>query len=517
MKGKGTVFLPSKDRILYTDCYVAMPLSTASEMGASILTLSLGILGSSCLPVGFAFSNLGLFWGVGFALLVALANNYTGNIVLVASYVLEKGPPYTYEGMCAMVGPGTGSSMKLIAQAAMFLLLFGTLTGDAALLADCGSMSMQFVADYVPKVFVEDSRWPMILLILVFVFPLSLKRQMRSLERAAAAGILLVISLVCIVAYNCISSGFPALMDGDFPLFSIPSEYRSQIPQSIAILSFAFYLHPVLLPLLSEMPQNPAGLVITCSALRIVTLGVGLITYTSLGLFSGMRYGHKVQGDIIMNDWLPDAYAPFLDVAVAVYLSVSMAPIVLAMRYLVYSITQGQDSTSMLDASTRKHVITTICCIGVPTMVAGTYPKESAMFFSITGATAVCIIGYILPIYVHLRLYFSRTVRREGSNNEAQIWLLEDAAQLEGQEDDDHHEVSDGAIQRNTSSVYIQEDSHHVIQQKHHLHAYPHVTHLAERSTLLAKAVDILTFVCIPLTVLLLGVGCSILALALEL
>ncbi|KAI8107052.1 hypothetical protein M9434_001698 [Picochlorum sp. BPE23] len=499
--------------------------SESSAYWAGVLTLSLGILGSSCLPVGFAFSNLGLFWGVSFAFFVALANNYTGNIVLVASYVLGKGPPYTYEGMCAMVGPGKGSSMKLIAQTAMFLLLFGTLTGDAALLADCGSMSMQFVADYVPEVFVKDSRWPMILLILAFVFPLSLKRQMRSLERAAAAGILLVISLVCIVAYNCVSSGFPALMDGDFPLFSIPVEYRSQIPQSIAILSFAFYLHPVLLPLLSEMPQNPTGLVVTCSALRIVTLGVGMFTYTSLGLFSGMRYGHKVQGDIIMNDWLPDAYAPFLDVAVAIYLSVSMAPIVLAMRYLVYSISQGdEDSTSMLDVSTRRHVITTVCCIGVPTMVAGTYPKESAMFFSITGATAVCIIGYILPIYVHLRLYFFGSVRREVSNHEAQIWLLEDAAQLEEQEDDDHEE-SHGAIQRNTSSVYIQEDSirNHLTTRKQqqgkmdHLNRYPHVSHLAERPNVFAKVMDIVTFVCVPLTVLLLGVGCSILALVLEL
>lgn len=465
-----------------------MSVNGSSFYAGALWALTLGILGSSCLPMPFALSNLGVFYGTLATFTVALANSYTGTIVLVASYALNT---HTYEDLCFMVS-GKKRIVKLISQVTMFMLLFGTQCASAALLGDCGSLFIKSVLqDRVPLPSDTVVNWlGLVLLTGAVVLPLSLKKQIRSLEHAAAAGTALVIILLLIIASTCILDGFPALRSGDFPVFTIPKEFRRDIPESISILSFAFYLQPLLLPLLSEMPPGEDGLKITCRALRHVTLGIAFLVYMALGLFAGMRYGHDTKGDILLNKWLPDEYEPVLEILIAMYIAVSVCPIVIAMRYLVMDFPLVPNGMS--------NVAITSVCVFSPALVVGFFPQESQLFFSISGATAVCLIAYVFPVLIHLSLYFSK---------EDRLGYL-----------------SEESIQEIMGNEYESTDEDHVMDDGHQYTSllippilkYPNIQNIRNATTW-EKISETFSYIFVPIGILLLGLCSSIIAMRLAL
>ena len=48
----------------------------------------------------------------------------------------------------------------------------------------------------------------------------------------------------------------------------------SDLPEAFAVLGFAFYVQPMLMPLLHELPPGPASVSLTATAVRIVVIGV---------------------------------------------------------------------------------------------------------------------------------------------------------------------------------------------------------------------------------------------------
>ena len=46
------------------------------------------------------------------------------------------------------------------------------------------------------------------------------------------------------------------------------------LPEAFAVLGFAFYVQPMLMPLLHELPPGPASVDLTATAVRIVVIGV---------------------------------------------------------------------------------------------------------------------------------------------------------------------------------------------------------------------------------------------------
>ncbi len=47
----------------------------------------------------------------------------------------------------------------------------------------------------------------------------------------------------------------------------------AQLPEAFVVLGFAFYLQPMMMPLLHDMPPGPSGLAITSRAVKIVIIG----------------------------------------------------------------------------------------------------------------------------------------------------------------------------------------------------------------------------------------------------
>jgi amino acid permease len=236
--------------------------------GAALVTLTLGILGSSVLPVPWAFSRAGVAAGLGTSLAVAAANAYTGVLLLRAAAHTGR---RTYEGVAEAAGGSR--AWRLVAQAALISLLFGTLAGDAALLADTGALAAAGLSRGRAPGWLAagGGRVPMALLVGLLVLPLSLAPKMRQLERAAAAGVALVALLVGVVVQRALAAGLPALASGELPAWRVARP--RELPEAVSVLSFAFYTQPMLLPLLSEMPAGREGVEVMCRALKAVTMG----------------------------------------------------------------------------------------------------------------------------------------------------------------------------------------------------------------------------------------------------
>jgi len=216
----------------------------------------------------WAFSRAGVAPGAAGMLVVALANTYTGVVLLRAAAHLRKS---TYEGVVeAALG---ARAWRVVAQVALICLLFGTLAGDAALLADAGAIAVRGLwrGGEAPAWLAGRGRVPMLALVATVVLPLSLVPQLRQLEHAAGAASALLLVLLGVIAYQALAAGLPALASGELPLWQVPSV--RELPEVMAIFCFAIYLQQVLLPLRSEMPPGREGVDVVVQALQIVTLG----------------------------------------------------------------------------------------------------------------------------------------------------------------------------------------------------------------------------------------------------
>ena len=52
-------------------------------------------------------------------------------------------------------------------------------------------------------------------------------------------------------------------------------QWSPDVPEAFAVYGFAFYVQPMLMPLLQEMPAGPLGVSLMTTAVRVVTLGEG--------------------------------------------------------------------------------------------------------------------------------------------------------------------------------------------------------------------------------------------------
>lgn len=66
-----------------------------------------------------------------------------------------------------------------------------------------------------------DGQSLMVVMTVLVVLPLSCQKHMRSLETAAAVGMLVVVALLGVLAVGALAAGLPAVMDGQLPLWSL--------------------------------------------------------------------------------------------------------------------------------------------------------------------------------------------------------------------------------------------------------------------------------------------------------
>lgn len=136
-----------------------------------------------------------------------------------------------------------------------------------------------------------------------------------------------------------------------------------------------------------------------------------MTVYTTAGILGASRYGTAIKGDCLLNEWLPGRWGGLLSLAMAVYLAVSAVPVQIALRYTLEDVVAGTDDPPS-EFSQWRHVACTCLPMAASVAVAATYPTYAEKIFAATGALPVCLICYVIPVWLHLVL--TRRQRQEG-------------------------------------------------------------------------------------------------------
>lgn len=73
----------------------------------------------------------------------------------------------------------------------------------------------------------------------------------------------------------------------------------------------------------------------------------------------------------------------------------------MSLRYTLDCLIAGEDAP----ASTQRQLLETTGIVFGGLAVALIFPSASEKIFAVTGATAVCLVCYLLPVVIHLLLY----------------------------------------------------------------------------------------------------------------
>lgn len=165
-----------------------------------------------------------------------------------------------------------------------------------------------------------------------------------------------------------------------------------------------------------------------CRALTCVRSlsGVAPLVYGMLGIFGAARYGAATQGDMLVNTWLSGRAEGILDLATTLYLSISIPPMQMSLRYTLDCLIAGEHA----QYSRVRHWAETLSIVLATLAIAAAYPQYSEKIFAITGATAVCLVCYVIPVAIHLKLRArSRQPPESDMQADVQDALLEDPAE----------------------------------------------------------------------------------------
>ncbi|KAJ9521884.1 hypothetical protein QJQ45_024748 [Haematococcus lacustris] len=246
-----------------------------------------------------------------------------------------------------------------------------------------------------------DGRPAMLLVVALVLFPLCLQRHIRQFEKAATVGVVVIVALMLLIASQAVQQGFPAITSGQVPIWFKPGS-AAMLPEAFAVLGFAFYMQPMLMPLLAEMPRGEAGMKVSEQAVHITLYGVASAAYGSVGLFGAALFGDATESNIMVNDLLPGQPQATLVLygALMVYLCCGMVTTHYALRASLEVLLCGEGAPYVRARSVAETVVILLAALAV----ACTFPSAAEKIFALTGCTAVCLVCYVIPVFVHLRL-----------------------------------------------------------------------------------------------------------------
>ncbi|CAM6106707.1 unnamed protein product [Calypogeia fissa] len=368
-------------------------------MFAVVPTLTLGIIGGAVLPLAWAFSVTGVICGVLIMVVVAAANAYTSDLLLRQAYVTNT---FDYENLASVIG---GKWWRVVTEISIVILMVGSLVGGFVQIGEVGRTGFVAFSSNMPNWLVGSyGRVIIVAAVVLIVAPLCLVSQLRQLEYAGIIGTSIVLWLMFSVIINSISHGLPSLANKQLATVGFSS--IGNVTQAVSIFGFAFYIQPIMMPMLLEVPDGSIGVKVVSYSTRITVLVNAFFIYFFTGFFGAAYYGQNTSSDILENQWLGGGVAQgCLNISMAVYLSLSSPVLEFPTRHTV----NGWIPEGFLKGKKSRHVLVTTLILGVSLALALAFPSSSGEILTATGATGVCMVSYLIPVVNHLLLHYNRS------------------------------------------------------------------------------------------------------------
>jgi len=413
-----------------------------SSVVTTAAPLLLAIAGSSLTPLPCAFSLAGVSLGSLALCSIGIANNYTSVLMVRAASRLGVSG---YEEVVLAAG---GRQALKWCRVALVILLFGSMCGClAAIQETAGRAAAELGArtGYALPLWLSASgagRIAMLVTLTVFVLlPLSLA-SLGELPCVSLLGVVLMVAISVYVVGSAVTvrllTTIPPAALSRMTLIGLPQGGMA-LTEAASTFGYAFYVQPCAVPLLRTLPAGERGASTLVAALHVTFVATG-IAYLAVGLGGLFFFGEgAVPQDLLQG--FHGRIGGSLAAVFCVYLMLCFSPTVVPLRETLVRLHYESSMHYFLSESTpraprpdgaveacREHsphrsreevtappprpavlppvqnALLTASLVGLALGVAALLPNASAQIFAVTGATGVCCIGYVFPIYSYWRL-----------------------------------------------------------------------------------------------------------------
>ncbi|KAK9821612.1 hypothetical protein WJX81_007885 [Elliptochloris bilobata] len=354
-------------------------------------------MGSALFPLPTAFEGTGLLAALLIMVVVAMVTVYACELLMDQCTVTGQ---HDYERLSYAVG---GIWWQRFTEVSIVVLMVGTLVGGFVQTGEIFSTgALSYAPDTVPDwVQARAGSFLMVLAVLFIVFPASLVEVMTQLEYISMVGFVFVLVMTATVIFQACFNGLPGWYSGEFR--PIGFQDIDSVGATVSVIGFAFYLQPIAMPMLREMPPGEVGYKILSFCMRTVIMGFAFIIYFCLGFFGAARWGASTQGNLLQNVWGPGPYQGTLNTLLGIYLAFTMPPICYPVAHVVKNWFPG----GRIRNSTFGRRFIIVSCIIFPSLaIACAVPGKSADIVTATGAIGVFSSCYFVPIMNHFFLFF---------------------------------------------------------------------------------------------------------------
>ncbi|CAL5226106.1 g8923 [Coccomyxa viridis] len=351
-------------------------------------------MGSALFPIPLAFQNTGIVAALAAMIIVAMATIYTVELLIAQATVTGM---RDYGALSKAIG---GYWYKLFTEICIVIMFLGSIIGG---LVQCGQIFLS-TADLFSAHIADWLQWRggslFMVFTTIFIFPACMVEFMTQLEYVSAAGFLFVLMLLITVAVEACTSGLPAIHNGVFQIIGFQSIYL--FAGAVSTIAFAFYIHPITMCMLREMPHSKSGYSILAWSVRIVVCLICSTTYFVLGFFGAARWGSATKENILQNSWGPPLYQGVLNILLGIYLALTNPPLVYPIAHVLRGWLPGKGYGLLR----RMMIITIILMVCLAVSLAA--PYNSSQIVVATGASGVFLTRYFIPCLSHIVLYCGR-------------------------------------------------------------------------------------------------------------
>jgi len=256
---------------------------------SAIINLAKGAVGVGILSFPFAFKNTGILGG----LIVTLGMILISIVSLIMlTWLADVTRSSTYQEIVLRV---SGKMMSVISELLIILLLFGSCI---AFLIAIGDASLPFVKQIVGRQLPNDfliRRVVIIVIGLVFIFPLCLFRTMKSLWISSFFGMVSITYLTGYVSQLGIENYWELNLRPPVELFHW--DFNGLL-LTIPIMCYSYQCQFLVPPLFAELRRPTRS---RMTVVVVATICVCSLLYIPMGIFGYMTFGPATESNILLN------------------------------------------------------------------------------------------------------------------------------------------------------------------------------------------------------------------------